>query len=246
MKKIRSIGILLYLFIVTICVAGSSVVQSRRGPSKMTRQWVDRRLQKWSQYSLNKAQVNMQVHWESKIHIEPGKTYIVMCNHTSYFDIPISIVALSGWSLRMLAKKELFDVPVFGKGMFLADFPMIDRKNRRESLKNLERAQQLMREGIVMWVAPEGTRSTTGELGEFKRGGFLMAIQSKAMIIPMGIQGAQKVWPPHAFKLNLGEKVDVFIGEPIDASEYTLKQKDVLLERVRNAIAKLSGSAISS
>lgn len=240
MNKIRSLATLTYLVLVTLGVSLSAIIQYWRGPSKFTRKWADNMLQRWAQHSLNMAEVDLKVHGKKNVHFEQGKPYIVMCNHTSYYDIPISFVALKGCSLRMLTKKELYSTPLFGKGLFKADFPMIDRNNRRQSLKDLAHARKLMQDGIVMWVAPEGTRSTNGKLGKFKRGSFLMAIEAGATIIPMGIQGADKVWPPHTFGLNFGQKVEVFFGEPIDASVYVKNQKDMLLECVEASISNLS------
>ncbi len=240
MKKIRSFWGIAQLILITLDISIRTVVQYWRGPLKMTRTWSNRTIQSWSERLLNAAKVDLHVHNHYPIQLEQGRSYIVMCNHTSHFDIPISLVALSGLSLRMLAKKELYSIPLFGKAMSSADFPMIDRNNRRQSIKDLAHARDLMKSGIVVWVAPEGTRSPTGELGEFKRGAFAMAIDAKATIIPMGIRGAHKILPANTLGLSLGEKVDVYVGEPIDASTYTSAQKDELLKVVRHAIEKLS------
>lgn len=205
----------------------------------MTRAWSDKTIQKWASRLLNAAKVTLNVQYTVPITLQPDRAYIIMCNHTSHFDIPISLMALKGWSVRMMAKKELYKIPVFGKAMFTADFPMIDRENRRQSIKDLAHARQLMSDGIIVWVAPEGTRSPTGQLQDFKRGAFMMAIDAKAMVIPIAIRGAHNILPAKSFRLNLNQHVDVTIGEPIDASEYTSKQKDILLERVHGAMARL-------
>jgi 1-acyl-sn-glycerol-3-phosphate acyltransferase len=239
-KKIQSSLVIIWIFLLTFDITMRAIVQSWRGPLKMTRVWTDKTLQGWSQRSLNAAKVDLHVHNPHAVKFQSGQSYVVMCNHTSQFDIPISLLALPGWSVRMLTKKEMYSAPLFGKAMTLADFPMIDRKNRRQSLKDLAHARELMKSGIVIWVSPEGTRSKAGELGEFKRGAFLLAIEAKAMIIPMGIRGAHKLLPTHSLNVNVGERIDVFIGEPIDASQYTRQEKDVLLTRVRESIAALS------
>lgn len=238
-KKIKCYWGIIQLICITLDISIRTVVQYWRGPQKMTRKWSDSTIQNWSKRLLNAAKVDLNVHQGHSIHLEPGRSYIVMCNHTSHFDIPISLVALNGLSVRMMAKKELYKIPVFGKAMLSADFPMIDRENRRQSIKDLAYARELMKQGIVVWVAPEGTRSKTGKLGQFKRGAFLMAIDAKATIIPVAIRGADQILPAKTLGLNFGEKVDVCIGEMIDASEYTSKQKDILLERVRDSIEHL-------
>ena len=241
MKKIAEYWGIIRLTLITADISARTVFQHWRGPLKMTRAWSDGTIQSWSRRLLNAAKVDLHVDNPHPLKVEPGKSYIVMCNHTSHFDIPISLVAWSGYSLRMLAKKELYNIPLFGKAMSSADFPIIDRVNRRQSLKDLAHAQELMKSGILVWVAPEGTRSKTGELGEFKRGAFLMAVQSKAIIIPMGIRGAEKILPAKSLGLHLGRKIEVSIGEPIDASQYTMKQQDELSAIVKSSIASLCG-----
>lgn len=236
----RYIGVI-RLVLITFDISFRTVIQYWRGPTKMTRKWSDKTMLSWARRLLNAAEIDLHVHKPKKpINIDPDRSYVIMCNHTSHFDIPISLGALAGWSVRMMAKKELYNIPVFGKAMVNADFPIVDRNNRRQSFKDLAKARELMKTGIMVWVAPEGTRSKTGKLGEFKRGAFMMAIDAKAIIIPLGICGANEVLPTQTLDLHFGKKVDVYIGDPIDTSEYTSKEKDALLLRVKKSIAELS------
>ena len=244
--SIRHFWRVVWLVLITFDISLRTVIQYWRGPKKMTRQWSDKTIQSWSTRLLNAAKVKLHVHGRDAVQIEPGRAYIVMCNHTSHFDIPISLVALSGISLRMMAKKELYHIPVFGKAMVSADFPIVDRQNRRQSIKDLAFAVKLMKNGIIVWVAPEGTRSKTGQLGEFKPGAFVMAINAQATVIPMAIRGAEAILPTKTLNLNPGRDVEVFIGEPIDASVYTMKEKDVLLNKVKSSIANLLNDDVNS
>lgn len=243
-KKIHQWYGIVRLFLITMDISVRTVVQYWRGPKKMTREWSDKTIQSWASRLLNAAKVDLHVHKPFPIQLDPARSYVIMCNHTSHFDIPISLVALAGWSVRNMAKRELYNIPVFGKAMVSADFPIIDRQNRRQSIKDLAYAKQLMEKGIIVWVAPEGTRSPTQALGEFKRGAFVLAIDAKAMIIPIGIHGAGAILPTKTLNLDYGRRVDVTIGQPIDAAEYTSKDKDVLLHRVRDAIAGLIDGAL--
>ncbi len=172
--------------------------------------------------------------------IEPGRRYIVMGNHRSHYDIPLSVLAIPG-SVRMLTKKELFKVPLWSKGMTAGEFIAIDRHDFEQAKKDLAAARAKMEDGVVLWIAPEGTRSRTGRMGPFKKGGFVMAVESGATIIPMGIQGTEKVLPPKTLDFLLGQKVRIEIGAPIEASCYTLENKEDLMEEVRAAIAGLCG-----
>jgi 1-acyl-sn-glycerol-3-phosphate acyltransferase len=141
----------------------------------------------------------------------------------------------------MLTKKELFRVPIWGKGMQAAEFISIDRHNLEQALKDLDEARKIMQSGIVLWLAPEGTRSRTGRLQDFKKGGFMLALQTGAVIIPVGIKGSETILPPDTFGFVLGRKIEVNIGEPIDSSLYTLEQRDALMQNVRQAIEGLTG-----
>ena len=171
---------------------------------------------------------------------EPGKRYIVMGNHRSHYDIPLSVLAIPG-SVRMLTKKELFKVPLWGRGMTAGEFIAIDRHDFEQAKKDLAAARAKMEDGIVLWIAPEGTRSRTGRMGSFKKGGFVMAVESGATIIPMGIRGSEKVLPPKTLDLVLDQEVTIEIGSPIEASGYTLENKEELMEEVRKAITHLCG-----
>ncbi|MFZ5843586.1 MAG: lysophospholipid acyltransferase family protein [Pseudomonadota bacterium] len=172
--------------------------------------------------------------------IEPQRRYIVMCTHASHYDIPLSFVALPG-SLRMLAKKELSRIPIFGQAMRAAEFIFIDRHNREQALKDLAAARFKMESGIVLWVSPEGTRSANGELLPFKKGCFHLAIDTQAIIIPVAIRNISKVLPKGTFNLNLGVDTEVHIGTPIDASGYSLEQRQALSEQVERSMRQLLG-----
>jgi 1-acyl-sn-glycerol-3-phosphate acyltransferase len=80
-----------------------------------------------------------------------------------------------------------------------------------------------------------------GRLQDFKKGGFMLALQTGAVIIPVGIRGSETILPPDTYDFVLGRKIEVNIGEPIDASLYNLEQRDALMQNVRQAIEGLCG-----
>jgi 1-acyl-sn-glycerol-3-phosphate acyltransferase len=143
----------------------------------------------------------------------------------------------------MLTKKELFKVPLWGRGMTAGEFIAIDRHDFEQAKKDLAAARAKMEDGVVLWIAPEGTRSRTGHMGSFKKGGFVMAVESGATIVPMGIQGTENVLPPKTMDLIFDQEVRIEIGSPIEASRYTLENKEDLMEEVRAAIAALCGES---
>lgn len=206
-----------------------------------TRPWVDRMIHQWSDRLLNKVHVHYKVINPLNVQPKPGQATILMCNHSSAYDIPLGFKAFPNHSIRMLAKKELSKIPLMGKGMAAAEFPFIDRKNRYQAIKDLAYAQQLMESGILIWIAPEGTRSKNGKLAPFKKGAFITAIQAKANIIPIGIRGAFNILPARSFHINFDQKAEIHVGQAIDASQFTLENKEELIEKTYKAIKELIG-----
>lgn len=97
-----------------------------------------------------------------------------------------------------------------------------------------------MESGIIIWIAPEGTRSRSGNLLPLKKGGFMMALETGAQIVPLGIRGAANVLPPGTKDLCLGCEVDLYLGAPIDASKYTMETRDELIAEVERSLMELA------
>lgn len=211
--------------------------------SKPTRPWVDKTIHAWSDYIIHKTHIQVEVINPHHTEPKPGKATILMCNHSSAYDIPLSFKAFPNHSIRMLAKKELSKIPIMGKGMTAAEFPFIDRKNRVQAIKDLAYARALMESGVMLWIAPEGTRSKDGTIAPFKKGGFIAAIEAKADIIPMGIRGANNILPARSYNLHLNQTAELHIGEAIDASLFTFDNKDELIAKTFKAIQELSGQS---
>lgn len=237
--RLRTIWILCALATYTGIICLKSII--KYWFSTTTRPWVDKTVRYWADQLLDEVQVTYTIVNPLNVEPQPGKVTIMMCNHSSVYDIPLGFKTFPRNSIRMLAKKELLRIPIMGKGMAAAEFPFIDRKNRFQAIKDLEYAKQLMESGIVIWIAPEGTRSKNGKLAPFKKGGFITAIESQATIIPVGIRGAFDIMPAKTFNINLQQKAEIHIGEPIDASQYTQENKEELIERTYRAIKKLVG-----
>ncbi len=217
----------------------------KRFTGSISRNWVDKALHRWVDKLLNLIKVDWHVINPNNVLPKKGQATIIMCNHASLYDIPLSFKAFPQHSIRMLAKKELAKIPILGKGMVAAEFPFIDRKNKLQAIKDLGHARKLMEDGIVLWVAPEGTRSKDGRLAPFKKGGFITAIEAKAMIIPIGIRGANEILPARTFQFNINQTAEIHIGKPVDASLYTHETKKELLQQVEQSIRELVGEVES-
>lgn len=200
----------------------------------------DRRLEWWSRELLRRAGVELHVSGVENVPAEGP--LVVMSNHRSYYDIPTVFCAVPG-RLRMVAKKELFDVPLFGQAMEAAGFVKIDRGKRERAIESLRASERLLSQGTRVWIAPEGTRSKTGELGPFKAGGFHMAIEAGVPILPILLEGTENVMPADGMVVRKGAKVKVTILPTIDAKAYGRGRRKDLVRDVRAVIARGLGQA---
>ncbi|MDQ7050267.1 MAG: lysophospholipid acyltransferase family protein [Enterobacterales bacterium] len=208
-------------------IIGSYVVKNYRP-------YIDKVLIVWARRLLGLIGVTTEVEGAKNIpDASVKRRLIVMCNHSSLYDIPISIDALQT-SFRFVAKKELFNIPIFGSAIEHAEFISIDRKNHDQALKDLQRAKDKMLDGIRLWMAPEGTRSKDGRLSQFKRGGFHVAIDTQALILPIVVKDIHKVQAGDNLTLTLNQTVHVEICEPVDAAEYSTEQRKDLIKAVRS------------
>jgi len=173
--------------------------------------------------------------------IEPLKEnipYVVMANHSSYLDIPALMSALP-LKVHFIAKKEFKTIPFLGWYLMLADTILIDRKNSVKAKESLADAAELIHQGRHVALFPEGTRTKTGTIEQFKKGGFHLAHDAGAHIIPVHIKGTFLIWPNGGFLKIKPGKVIVTIGKPIAPEEYNKLEMNERREFVRGIIAEL-------
>src|SRR3954468_18166328 len=173
-------------------------------------------------------------------HIQHDRAAVYAVNHASNVEPPILYATLSALfpRLRVLYKAELRKLPILVRAFDLAGFVPLERGNRDQSLPAIERAAGALREGNSFLIFPEGTRSRTGELLPFKKGGFIMAIQGQAPIVPVAIEGARDAMRKGSLIIRPVE-VRVSFGAPIATTGLTLEDRDALVVRSRNAVAAL-------
>ncbi len=167
-------------------------------------------------------------------HLMKDESYVFVANHQSYLDIPALFRAVPH-NLHFVAKKEIKWVPFIGWYMMATGMIFIDRSNRMKAIASLDKAGQLIKNGKDVLLFPEGTRSKTGEVGEFKKGPFLLASKADIRIVPIHISGTEHVLPAGNFFLKPG-KVTVHIGAPITSSGMDLVQ---LILHTRKQVVEL-------
>jgi 1-acyl-sn-glycerol-3-phosphate acyltransferase len=166
--------------------------------------------------------------------LTPGETYVYAANHRSQFDIFVLLSVLPG-NFLFVAKKSLFQIPIFGQALARTGSVPIDRSNRQEAIKSLNQAAAKIRQGFSMIVFPEGTRASSRELLPFKKGVFVMALKAGQPVVPVAINGTMAIQPRGALRLKPGP-IEVVIAPPVHPSQFPTKE--ALMAAVRREIAQ--------
>lgn len=227
-----SLGVALMTIAETARVCAPTVVEGALG--RLRRETADARLDEWCRVAAWLA--DMRIGVSGTEHIDPAQTYVVMSNHQSNYDIFTMYFAYPA-TLRMVAKIEMRKIPLLGRAMEAAEFIFVDRRDNQRARESLQIARDLMESGVSVWIAPEGTRSRTGHLGRFKKGGFMLALQAGVPILPATIRGTRHVQPIKQLAVHRHQEVTIQFHAPIDAPAYGLERRDELMNDVRAAIA---------
>ena len=163
---------------------------------------------------------------------------VYCANHTSNLEPPIIFMALveTHPRLKVLYKGELrAAIPLLRNAFDMAGFVPIQRRNIEQSTRAIDQAAEAMKSGDSFLIFPEGTRSRTGELLPFKKGGFVMAIKAEAPIVPVAIYGARAAMRKGSPVIK---PVTVFveIGEPIETRGLDISDRNMLMQRTRRAL----------
>ena len=173
-------------------------------------------------------------------YILKDRAAVYAVNHASNVEPPIIFEVLSGLfpRMRILYKAELRKLPILVRAFDLAGFVPLERGNRDQSLPAIERAGQALRDGNSFLIFPEGTRSRSGDLLPFKKGGFIMALKGRAPVVPVAIKGARDAMKKGSLIIR-PVRVTVSFGPPIETASLTMDDRDDLITRTRTAVAHL-------
>jgi 1-acyl-sn-glycerol-3-phosphate acyltransferase len=159
-------------------------------------------------------------------------TYIFMSNHVSNLDPPV-LIPMIPRRTSVLAKRELWKIPILSKALDLADIVPVERNKRESAIESIRRAGEVMKHGINMTIYPEGTRSRDGHMLPFKKGPFHLAAETGFSIVPITILGTENMMPKGKFAIRPGIATLVFHA-PIDPAKFNSREE--LMRAVHDVI----------
>jgi len=215
-------------------VTAPTLVEAARG--SLARTSIDERARWFGRRVVELLDIELT---SSGAELVPPRAVVYMSNHQSHLDIPMLYATLPSPSIRMLAKTELFRIPLWGRGLREAEFIEVDRSNHASAVRSIDHAARLLRDGVSIYLAPEGTRSRDGRIGKLKKGGFHLALGTSAPIVPVAIRGTIQILPRGGKVMRSGQRVSVQIGAPIevagrDMSDLMLQVREFLVKNVEN------------
>jgi 1-acyl-sn-glycerol-3-phosphate acyltransferase len=193
----------------------------------------------WARTLLAVAGIRVQVLHPERL--EPGRSFVVVANHESFCDILVLLANLP-MQVRFLAKRSVFRVPVLGWSIAAAGFVPVDREDRSRGTETVDAALRRLSGGRSVVIFPEETRTRDGDLLPFKRGAAHLALRSGLPILPIGLAGTFRVLKRRSLLITPGPVV-MSVGNPIDVSGRTVRDREALTHAVRDEVESLRDEA---
>lgn len=173
-------------------------------------------------------------------HLKPGRSYVIVANHLSQFDIWV-LYGYLGADFRWVMKQELRRFPVIGYCCARLGHVFVNRGDRASAIASLEQAKRRMVNGTSILFFPEGTRSRSGELQPFKKGAFRMARDLDLPILPVTLSGTREILPPDTLRMHPGT-VSLTLHPELRVEGEDEAAMEQALHRSRSAIASVAGT----
>jgi len=233
---LRKIWVSINIFLWTLFFGVSSIISIKISKDKSSFKYYGI---KWSEFLIKTSGVNLTIN--GKRNIRDDENYIFAPNHTSFIDFPVLFVSVKKY-LVFVAKKELKKIPIFNSILDISGFVFVDRENTDKAVKSLDELKaDIKNTPRSIAIFPEGTRSKSLELGNFKKGAAVLGINTGLPIVPVYIDGAFNWWDAN-FRDNSNQIV-VNFGEPILTKDIKYSERDNLTKLIKDRIIGLKNNA---
>lgn len=222
--SIRSVAILLLTFAGSLAACLCGVVGSPSGTPAKVMAW-------WGRCVIRIGGWRVRAEGLERL---PEGGAILVSNHQSLLDIPL-FLSVFRKEIKFLAKRELGEIPLFGKSMAYAGNLFIDREDPRDAVHLMREAVRRIRKGQVVVIFPEGTRSADGSIGEFKPGAFYLAQKAGVPVLPVYIDGGLRALPKGSLLFRPADLV-VRVLEPLTFAAGLPLSKQEIAEDARRRI----------
>jgi 1-acyl-sn-glycerol-3-phosphate acyltransferase len=230
-RWLRIIWAAFALVIITLVIAPPLIVISLFDKTGGAAYWL---MRLWAQLVARSMRLTFSIHGAEKI--VPGTSYIVTPNHEGNADI-LALVTTLPLRFRWVVKRELLKIPFFGWALGRTGAISLNRSNRQQAVRSLKEGTSKLAGGWSVLIYPEGTRTSDGNLQNFKKGAFMMAVQTGISILPVTCNGAFKIMPKKTIAFRPGH-ITVTVGDPISSEGLAEADVPQLMDRTRAAIGK--------
>jgi 1-acyl-sn-glycerol-3-phosphate acyltransferase len=228
------VGILRFLAIVVVSLA-FSVTAIATVPLDRSGKLFHANNRMWARWVLWLGGITISVSGLERVPLT--RNYVYVANHASMFDIPAIIAGIPD-QIRIVYKKELEWIPLFGWGLRIGSYIGINRSGGTKAMKSLEEAAARIRSGASVLLYAEGTRTLDGRLQPFKRGAFHLAGKSGVPVVPLTVNGSFHILQKHSMVIRPGH-VELVLDAPITYPDGSGKNAErYLMEMVHSAISK--------
>ena len=237
MKRVSRLRALLItdplIVLATIVYGTASLLVSFFDPARRRQNAVERA---WARALLSVSGVTIKVEGLEKI--TKDGSYVFVSNHLSYMDTPVALASIPV-RFRFLAKRGLFQIPFLGWHLSRAGHIRVPREDARAAVKTMTLAAQVVREeGISLLIFPEGGRSRTGKMRDFKEGAAFIAIKAGVPLVPIALKGTREVLPFGSGVVKKGS-VTMRIGDPVPTTQASPHDRVRLTGELRHQIVAL-------
>jgi len=193
-------------------------------------EWVAQGVGDWARFVVSLTGAKIEVSGEENL---PSGAVVFVCNHQSNFDIPI-LLGFINKPKAFISKIEILKIPILNDWMKLMQCSFLDRKDMRQSLRTMAEAVDTVKRGYSLVIFPEGTRSRSDTIGEFKAGSFKLAVKAGVPIIPLTMNGSWHLFEETGF-MRPGT-VRLTVHPPVDTANLGREDTEALSVKVKAII----------